>query len=440
MHVSLPTLRRQLTNIAASDDGIKPWNEKRSFHLPSPLYIAGLGDVHGNIAKAARGIEQWNRVHPRRPIARALQVGDFESIRDVSDLGSVVGPTQYRKLGDYPVFHSGTEVFPVPLHFIGGNHEAHKYLEMFPSGHQLTPNITYGGRVFVSEQFGIKTVGLSGIYRQQIFESGRPNELPVVAGPGAQNWRPWMYFTREEWQLTRDHARGAQILMLHDWPAHLVDLLDPYTIRGTATGKAKLIGNQPALDLLTDVQPDLLICGHHHQFLSGRIYWQTGRMTEVLCLDNFEGEKDVSTRNMAVIEMGEQGLRVLHGDISKEQTPELLSLRDTMTSQDKEFSYALYAGQEIDFIKAIIARINRRIVWNENSFVMGGFRFTLRENSETAFTADLDADPTYLLTVEPVIDARQLSPQRVISMATQILLELRNKFRVEILSSFNDQI
>jgi len=86
------------------------------------LFFAAVGDVHGQMHEMVRLLSAWEG-RAGRALAFVLQVGDFEPVRDQKDLDTVAAPMCYRKLGDFPDFHSGRATFPWPVWFIGGNHE-----------------------------------------------------------------------------------------------------------------------------------------------------------------------------------------------------------------------------------------------------------------------------------------------------------------------------
>ena len=132
-----------------------------------------VGDVHGyhhRMVSMLYGIEKKKQIL----ISQVLQVGDFEAHRHQDDLSTMAAPNKYRKLGDFPQFHSGNSDFPWPVYFIGGNHEPYGWYDKHLNGSQLISNCYYFGRVGFVELNGYKIVGLSGIFHQEKFERKRP--------------------------------------------------------------------------------------------------------------------------------------------------------------------------------------------------------------------------------------------------------------------------
>lgn len=54
--------------------------------------------------------------------------GDFQAVRNLTDLQIMSCPVKYRRLGDFADYYSGKRVAPIPTIFIGGNHESSSYL------------------------------------------------------------------------------------------------------------------------------------------------------------------------------------------------------------------------------------------------------------------------------------------------------------------------
>jgi hypothetical protein len=136
--------------------------------------FAIVGDVHGHHHRMVSMVESISN-KKNVSIQFVLQVGDFEAHRDENDLSSMDAPQKYRKLGDFRDYYSGQCQFPWPLYFIGGNHEPYGWYEEHINGFELTPACHYLGRVNCQEIYGIKVVGISGIYREPKFISQRPN-------------------------------------------------------------------------------------------------------------------------------------------------------------------------------------------------------------------------------------------------------------------------
>ncbi len=216
-----------------------------------PVTFAAVGDVHGQMRAMVRYAEAKAR-KARRKLSFVLQVGDFESIRDTEDLATVHGPAKYRKPGDFAQYVKGTEVFPWPLYFIGGNHEAHRYLEEFQGGGAVAPRCHYLGRVGSIELGGLRVLGLSGIYEPRQFQSPRPRAF-------TRGYRNYPYFNEGDIERALDQPK-PDILLLHDWPFGIGEGLEPHR----RIGPLGDVGNEMARLLVDSHTPRLVLCGHMH--------------------------------------------------------------------------------------------------------------------------------------------------------------------------------
>jgi predicted phosphodiesterase len=215
------------------------------------MTFAAVGDVHGQMRAMVRFVEAKAR-KARRKVSFVLQVGDFESIRDADDLATVHGPAKYRKPGDFARYVRGDEAFPWPLYFIGGNHEAHRYLECFPEGGAVAPRCHYLGRVGAAEIAGLRVVGLSGIYEERQFRSLRPEVY-------TRGYRNYPYFNEGDIEQAIELG-STDVLLLHDWPRCLGTGLS-FQRRIDALGEG---GNEMAQLVVDALSPRLVLCGHMH--------------------------------------------------------------------------------------------------------------------------------------------------------------------------------
>ncbi len=144
------------------------------FNLKKDLYFAAVGDVHGDMYLMLNLLKKWEAKHCRS-LSFILQVGDFEAHRHQKDLTTMDAPSKYKKLGDFQAFYRSKAKFPYPIYFIGGNHEPYGFLDLYPNGGEIARNCYYFGRVGSIELAGLKIVGLSGIYKPELFaRSTRP--------------------------------------------------------------------------------------------------------------------------------------------------------------------------------------------------------------------------------------------------------------------------
>jgi lariat debranching enzyme len=257
---------------------------RRESAMSSPrneFVFAVVGDVHGEMHAMVRRLAAWEK-RARRALAFVLQVGDFEPHRDAEDLATMAAPAKYKVLGDFPDYVAGRAAFPWPVYFIGGNHEPYGFLDAEPDGFELVANCRYLGRVGVVEPHGLRVAGLSGIYRDEAFGVIRP----PVASLGAVSNKAFAYFNERDVERALDLER-ADVLLLHDWPADVVDPADAAAFEQQRRSmRYDAVGNEYARLLVDGLRPRLVACGHLHKAYRAVVRHATGEVTRVCCLAN----------------------------------------------------------------------------------------------------------------------------------------------------------
>src|SRR5947208_3240593 len=103
-------------------------------NLPSSrsdgVRVAIVGCGHGELDKIYEVVESLNAAEGPggKLIDLLLCCGDFQSVRNYSDLACLACPPKYRQLNTFHKYYSGEKKAPVLTLFIGGNHEASNYL------------------------------------------------------------------------------------------------------------------------------------------------------------------------------------------------------------------------------------------------------------------------------------------------------------------------
>ncbi|MBP0017165.1 MAG: metallophosphoesterase [Cyanobacteria bacterium SBLK] len=232
------------------------------------IYFAGVGDVHGEMYEMLGLLKKWES-----RLSFVLQVGDFEPHRHEADLQTMDAPGKYRKLGSFAHFYNGSAVFPYPVWFIGGNHEPYGFLDRIANNTEIATNCYYLGRVGTVELAGLKIVGLSGIYKEHLFE-----KRPPIEEIDRHSNADYIGFTENEVLQGLEFQR-ADILLLHEWPRGLMtpdnrlDVIDP-----------EMVGNEYARMLVDSLKPRLVLCGHMHRYFCHQIVWPDDTITRVCCL------------------------------------------------------------------------------------------------------------------------------------------------------------
>ena len=232
------------------------------------MKIAIFGDIHGHWCDLRNVVLE---LHSRAPLDLVLQCGDAQPIRDEDDLEYMHCPEKYREIGDFWIFNEGAEEFPVPVLFIGGNHEPWNFLDQNREGGILAPNIEFLGRIGMREMMGTRTVGLSGVYSQKHFNTTRV-EWPYPIS----RRRLATYYNSEDLNEATGFGK-TDILLLHEWPS----------LMNGARNKAwpshwGTVGSEPLTELIELLRPKYVFCGHMH----APAEYQNGR-TQIVCLSDF---------------------------------------------------------------------------------------------------------------------------------------------------------
>jgi hypothetical protein len=108
------------------------------------LHIAVQGCCHGQLDQIYKTIEE-EELRTGLKVDLLLCCGDFQSVRNVSDLGSMAVPDKYKEMGTFYKYYSGEVTAPVLTIFVGGNHEASLPLQELFYGGWVAENIYYLG-------------------------------------------------------------------------------------------------------------------------------------------------------------------------------------------------------------------------------------------------------------------------------------------------------
>ena len=122
--------------------------------------VAVWGCGHGTLDKVYETITEANaRAVDGRSVELLLCCGDFEALRNESDLEALACPPKYRVMGDFFKYYSGQKLAPVLTLFVGGNHEASNFMQELFYGGWAAPNIYFMGFSGVVNFRGLRIAG-----------------------------------------------------------------------------------------------------------------------------------------------------------------------------------------------------------------------------------------------------------------------------------------
>ncbi len=109
--------------------------------------------------------------------------------------------------------------FPYPIYFLGGNNQPYGFLDCFYEGQEIAKNFHYLGKVNLIELFALRIVGVSGIYKENLFTVPR---LSVDRIERTSN-KKYIGFTESEITQAFDY-NNADILIMHEWASNIIDV------------------------------------------------------------------------------------------------------------------------------------------------------------------------------------------------------------------------
>ncbi|KAG6872557.1 hypothetical protein C0995_008901 [Termitomyces sp. Mi166 len=193
-----------------------------------------------------------------------LICGDFQAMRNWSDLTVMAAPEKYKEIKDFHKYYSGASQAPILTIVIGGNHEASNYLWELYYGGWLAPNIYFLGHAGSVIVNGLRISGASGIYKDHDFRFGHHEKLPY--DKSAQRS---IYHIREYCVRKLSLLPQPDIFISHDWPQSIEHYGD---LRGLLRHKRHLkadidagrLGSPPLMGLLKTLKPKWWFAAHLH--------------------------------------------------------------------------------------------------------------------------------------------------------------------------------
>ncbi|KAK8746073.1 hypothetical protein OTU49_017251 [Cherax quadricarinatus] len=228
------------------------------------MYIAVEGCSHGELDTIYNSVTRLEQIHGFT-VDLLLCCGDFQSVRNEQDLKCMACPVKYMEMRDFFKYHSGEKKAPVLTIFIGGNHEASNYLQEFPYGGWVAPNIYYLGYAGVIRFGGLRIGGLSGIYKGPDYLKGH-FEKPPYSGDSVRS----VYHVRNLEVFRLKQLSGeSDIMMSHDWPRGIYhhgpkEKLVKWKQHFRSEIENSSLGSRAAEDLLKKLRPKYWFSGHLH--------------------------------------------------------------------------------------------------------------------------------------------------------------------------------
>ncbi|ELR17178.1 Ser/Thr phosphatase family superfamily protein [Acanthamoeba castellanii str. Neff] len=249
------------------------------------LKVVIIGCCHGELDAMYESIvflEQKQNIK----IDLVLCCGDFQAVRNMTDLNALACPVKYREINTFYKYYSGEKVAPVMTIFIGGNHEASNHLTELYYGGWVAPNIYFLGMSGVVNFGGLRIGGLSGIWKKFDYKQGH-YEMPPYSNDTMRS----VYHVREfEVFKLKQLTQRLDVMLSHDWPrgiAHYGDLRRLLRAKPFLQGEIEsgVFGSPPAEELLNLLQPDYWFSAHMHVKFPAVVQHASGQVTKFLALD-----------------------------------------------------------------------------------------------------------------------------------------------------------
>ncbi len=269
---------------------------RRQIKAVSPLRggmrVAVVGCAHGELDVLYRAVQEAETV--AGPVDLVLCPGDFQAVRNASDLACMACPDRFRVMNSFWRYYNGDKRAPYPTVFVGGNHEAPNHLQELKYGGLVAPNMYYLGDAGVINVRGLRIAGVSGVYVEHHYNIPR-KEAP----PYPRNEVKSVYHARSEdiRRLSRLSRGSVDIMLSHDWPRDIAfsgdtnDLLRKKPFLRKEVERSDL-GHPGTKELLSKMQPRYWFAAHMHVKFAAEVRHDSGSSTRFLALDKILPKRD----------------------------------------------------------------------------------------------------------------------------------------------------
>lgn len=251
------------------------------------MKIAVEGCAHGeldNIYATIRHVEAVENIK----IDLLICCGDFQAVRNLSDLSSLACPPKFRSLHSFWKYYGGREEAPTPTLFVGGNHEASNHMQELLYGGWAAPNIYYMGAAGVVRFGGLRIGGISGIYKPHDYHLGHFERPPYTPSDIRS-----VYHVREfEVRKLLEVRESLDVMVSHDWPRGVTSHGDQRELLRKKPFfreevENNILGSGPNMVLLRSLHPSYWFSGHLHVKFAAvvRHSEERERTTKFLALD-----------------------------------------------------------------------------------------------------------------------------------------------------------
>ncbi|KAL0220193.1 hypothetical protein RCL1_000048 [Eukaryota sp. TZLM3-RCL] len=253
------------------------------------MRLAVSGCVHGCL----------NRLYDRclqQKVDVLLCTGDFQGMRDVSDLASMAVTSHDKlKLGDFYSYFIGEKTAHVLTLVVGGNHENSTFFCQMKDGGWLAPNIFFIGFSGIYKLGDLTIAGLSGIHKSYDYNKGYHERFPLN-----ESDKRSIYHIREfECSKISSYNGKIDILLTHDWPLDITfhgDASQLFRIKPQIREDAvnHRLGSPGISNIIQGKKPTFCFASHHHIKWGCTVRHADGSSSEFLALNHFERFPDKS--------------------------------------------------------------------------------------------------------------------------------------------------
>ncbi|KZT03366.1 DBR1-domain-containing protein [Laetiporus sulphureus 93-53] len=248
---------------------------KRAKRRGRIMKIAIEGCCHGELEEIYKQVALREQ-RDKCKVDLLLICGDFQAVRNYSDLQCMAVPPKYRKLQNFHKYYTGEETAPVLTIVIGGNHEASNYFWELYHGGWLAPNIYFLGYAGCVQVDGIRIAGSSGIFSSHDFKLGHFERVPYTPSMIRS-----VYHVREFNIRRLSLLSSPNIFLSHDWPQGVEHHGD---LQGLLRQKAWFrddiakgaLGSPPMMGLLRTIKPNWWFSAHLHCRFEARVVHDDG--------------------------------------------------------------------------------------------------------------------------------------------------------------------